>query len=376
MLLNLDTTHRDRVTEAIAFRKPTRTPPDFAAVPEVWNRLGKHFGTESRSEILERLDVDCRVVSYDMFCRHPDVAEDGVNLDASHERSSTGGMWRGVLADGSNRDIWGAHRRRVVAGGAEFDEFASFTLGSAHTLDALRAHRWPEPAWWDFSTLRETIEELNRTAVYSIRYRVGSVLETAWSLYGFERFLADLASAPENPVYIMERIAEVHLENLRTVLRTAGDLIDIVYFYDDVASQESLLVSPKLYEKYLQPHHAALIEVAAEFGKPAMLHSCGSVYRLIPRWIDMGLAILNPVQPTARNMEPERLAAEFGRRIVFHGGVDVQPFLSNATAAQVQARVAEVSRILGSEGGYIRAGSHHIQADTPVANVLAMLEVE
>jgi uroporphyrinogen decarboxylase len=75
-------------------------------------------------------------------------------------------------------------------------------------------------------------------------------------------------------------------------------------------------------------------------------------------------------------MEPERLAAEFGRRIVFHGGVDVQQFLPNATAAQVRARVAEVSRILGSEGGYIRAGSHHIQADSPVANVLAMFEVE
>ena len=107
MLENRDTTHCDRVSDAICFRKPTRTPRDFAAVPEVWHRLGEYFGTESRKEILERLDVDCRVVSYDMFFQRPNVADDVVDLDASHERSSTSGMWRTVQADGSNRDIWG-----------------------------------------------------------------------------------------------------------------------------------------------------------------------------------------------------------------------------------------------------------------------------
>ena len=138
------------------------------------------------------------------------------------------------------------------------------------------------------------------------------MFETAWSLYGFERFQIDLANHPEMPLYVMERIAEVHLENLRRVLELAGDLIDLVYFYDDAATGDGLLISPKMYERYLQPFHQRLTDKARQFNKPTMLHCCGSVYSLIPRWIDMGLSVLNPIQPLARSMEPERLAAEFG----------------------------------------------------------------
>lgn len=371
-----DTSHRDRVSQALRFERPDRTPRDFAAAPEVWTRLGNHFGTQVRDEILGRLGVDCRVVSYDSFCEHPDVTPGEIDMNASQERSSTGGMWRAIQPDGSNRDIWGAHRRRVPNAFGSFDEIVSYPLESARGIDDLRKHKWPEPGWWNFGELRNVIAGMNQSAVYSIRYRVGSVFETAWSLYGLERFLAELASEPDNPLYIMERIAEVHLENLRRVLETAGDLIDIVYFYDDLAAQNSLLLSPRFYTRYIQPLHRKIIELAASYGKPTMMHSCGSIYLLIASLIDMGLAILNPIQPSARDMEPERLAAEYGGRIAFHGGIDVQQFLPRATPEEVRQRVAHTSTVLGAHGGYIRAGSHHIQADTPVENILAMMSVD
>mgnify|MGYP001082171298 CR=1 FL=1 len=371
-----DTTHRDRVNRALRFQKPDRTPRDFAAVPEVWRRLANHFGTPDRNRILARLDVDCRIVSYDSFCRHPDVSPDRVDMEASQERSSTGGMWRVVEPDGTNRDIWGAHRRRVSNAFASLDQFASYPLESAADIDALRAYHWPQPDWWDFSNLRRVIAGLNALAVYSIRYRVGSVFETAWSLYGIERFLTELVSDPAGPLYVMERIAEVHLENLRRVLSSAGDLIDIVYFYDDLASQNGLLLSPRLYASRIQPFHQRLIDLARRFDKPVMMHCCGSAYPLIPRLIDMGVAILNPVQPFARDMDPEKLAAEYGGRIVFHGAIDVQRFLPGATRSQIREAVERTSRLLGSNGGYIRAGSHHIQADTPLENILEMYSVD
>jgi uroporphyrinogen decarboxylase len=371
-----DTSHRDRVNRAIRFQKPDRTPRDFAAVPEVWESLARQFATRDRSEILRRLGVDCRIVSYDSFCRHPDIPPQRVDMGVSQERSSTGGMWRAVEADGSNRDIWGARRRTVPNAFGSLDQIVSYPLETALGLEDLQRYQWPEPDWWDFSGLRETIRSLNDAGVNAIRYRVGSVFETAWSLYGMERFLLELALEPEKPQYIMERIAEVHMENLHRVLETAGDLIDIVYFYDDLASQNGLLVSPKLYGRYIQPFHQRLIDLARKFGKPAMMHSCGSVYALIPRLIDMGLTILNPVQPFARAMDPEKLAVEFGGRIVFHGGIDVQRFLPRATPAEVCETVGRVSELLGRQGGYIRAGSHHIQADTPLANILAMYSVD
>ena len=346
----------NRVNQAIHFERPDRTPRDFAAVPEVWARLAGHFGTPDRGEILCCLGVDCRTVSYDSF----------VDLNT----------FRAAESDGSKRDIWGAHRRTVANAFGTLDELISYPLAAARSPEDLRRYRWPEPDWWDFGELHHVISGLNKTARHSIRYRLGSVFETAWSLYGLERFLLDLASAPEMPAYILRRIAEVHIENLRRVLESAGDLIDIVYFYDDLASQQGLLLSPAIYTRHIEGYHRRIVECARQFGKPAMLHSCGSVFRLIPRFLDMGLAILNPIQPGAKYMEPERLAREFGGRIVFHGGVDVQHFLPCATPNEVRAEVRRISEILGHDGGYIRAGSHHLQADTPLDNVLAMYEGE
>ena len=314
------TVHKDRVNQAVAYQRPNRTPRDFAAVPEVWKKLAGHFGTDDRNTILKRLDVDCRIVSYDSFCSPSGVAQTQVDQNASQERSSVGGMWRRVESDGSNRDIWGAHRRRIATTFGELDELASFPLGSANTLEEAKQHHWPTTDWWDFSTLRATIESFDDSEAYNIRYRVGSVFETAWSLVGLEKFLMDLATSPAVPAYIMERIAEVHLENLKRVLRTAGDLIDIVYFYDDVASQERLLMSPDMYRRHIQPFHQGIIDLASSHGKRTMMHCCGSVYPLINRLIEIGLDILNPIQHSAKNMNPEKLAQEFGSQIAFHGG--------------------------------------------------------
>lgn len=368
----MNSTHKDRVNQAMAFSKPDRTPRDFAAVPEVWRKLAGHFSTEDRNAILKHLDVDCRIVSYDSFCCPSTVSRTEVDQTASQERYSVGGMWRRVESDGSNRDIWGAHRKRVSTPFGMLDEFASFPLGTVHTVEEARQYNWPTTDWWDFSTLRAMIGAFAESEVYNIRYRVGSVFETAWSLVGLEKFLVDLAMTPALPLYIMERIAEVHLDNLRRVLEIAEDMIDIVYFYDDLASQEGLLLGPEMYRRNIQPFHQRIIDIARSHGKLTMMHSCGSIYPLINQLIEMGLNILNPVQPAARNMNPEKLAKEFGGRIAFHGGIDVQHFLPTATPEQVRDKVHSTCEVLGKDGGYILSGSHHLQGDVPLENVLAM----
>lgn len=370
-----DYSHKDRVNQAISFLKPDRTPRDFAAVPEVWHKLGDYFGVHDRGKILQYLDTDCRVVSYDSFCQHPSISSSDVDENASMERSSIGGMWRKLEPDGSTRDIWGAHRQKVLHKYGAYDEFVSYPLENAQSLDDLNRYDWPQPQWWDFSGLRLAIDALNKKVVYNIRYRVGSVFETAWSLYGFENFLTDLAMRPQWPLNIMEHVAKVHLTNLKVVLEMAADQIDIVYFYDDIASQNSLLISPQMYKDYIQPYHSEIINISKKYGKPVMMHCCGSIYPLIEEFIEMGLAILNPIQPIAMNMNPEKLADEFSGRIAFHGGIDIQQLLPSGTPSEVEEQVEYNSRVLGKNGGYIMAGSHHIQADTPIKNILAMYNV-
>ncbi len=374
-MTSADTSHRDRVNKAISFEKPDRTPRDFAAVPEIWNKLSDFFGIQDRHEILKRLNVDCRIVSYDSFCQHPEYDLEKVDMNASQERSSVGGMWRFTDAEGSTMDIWGAKRIKVKVPSGVLEQFSSYPLESAQHIDDLKKYNWPQPDWWDFTHLRSFIKKFNDTKIYNIRYRLGSFFETAWSIYNFEKFLLDLAMNPQMPQYIMERIAEVHLQNLNTVLEIAGDLIDIVYFYDDIASQNGLLISPNMYDEFIRPYHTKVIELAAKHGKPTMIHCCGAVYPMIETFIEMGLGILNPIQPSAKDMNPELLINEFGKRIVFHGGIDVQQFLPKATPEQVKNKVKYTCNTLGASGGYIMSGSHHIQADTSLENVLAMYGV-
>ncbi len=370
-----DKSHKERVNKAIAFEKPDKTPCDFAAVPEIWKKLGEYFGTQDREIILEYLGVDCRIISYDSFCKNPYISNNAMDENTAMERSSTGGMWRHQVADDSNRDIWGAHRKKVKTEFGFYDEFATYPLEKVETLEDIKEYSWPQPEWWDFSDIRKVISDLNKKVEYNIRYRVGSVFETAWSLYGFEKFLLDFAMRPEFPIYMMERISQIHCKNLKSVLEKAADMIDIIYFYDDIAAQNSLMISPQMYEDYVKPFHSDIIKIAKEYDKPVMIHCCGAIYPLIEEFINMGINILNPIQPLSPNMDPETLARKFSGRIAFHGGIDIQQLLPNGSTDEVKSQVELNKKILGKNGGYILAASHHIQADTSIENVLAMYNI-
>ena len=174
---------------------------------------------------------------------------------------------------------------------------------------------------------------------------------------------------------IMERLTAVHVENTRRVLEMADGRIDMVYFYDDVATQQSLLISKKMWEKYIRPFHQQLIDVAKSFNTPVMYHCDGALTPLIPALIEMGIDLLNPVQPDAKGMDPEVLKSNFGDRLSFHGCVDIIKTLPRGTTEDVVKEVKERIRVLGKEGGYILASSHHIQPDTPLENILAMYDL-
>lgn len=346
-------TPRERVNAAIAGQPVDRTPRDFAAVPEIWTVLENHFATTDREAILARLGIDCRTVSFDRYCRHPDG----------------GGMQR-PGPDGTSLDIWGAIRAPVANAVGVYEELCAFPLATAESVADIDRHPWPEASWWDFSALPDDIARLNRQQRHHIRWRIGSVFETAWSLRGFERFLLDLVEQPELATRILERVGAIHRANLERVLSLASDAIDMVYFYDDVASQQGPIIRPKLYEKLIAPHHRALVELARDAGKPTMIHCCGAVRPFIPIWLDLGIRVLNPVQTSAVGMEVDGLGRDFGGRLCFHGGVDVQNLLPTASPDEVRAAVAHLDRHLGP--GWILAGSHHLQADIPLANILAM----
>jgi uroporphyrinogen decarboxylase len=191
-----------------------------------------------------------------------------------------------------------------------------------------------------------------------------------------EEFLTDMAMTPEIPLYIMERITEVTVENIRRAIALASDDIDVVYFYDDMGAQNGPLISKNMWRRLIKPFHQRIIDVTRQAGKLVMYHTDGAVLSLIPEFIDMGVDILDPIQPTAKDMAPERLKADFGDRLAFHGGVDIVGTLPLGTPTDVRNEVRQRVQMLSANGGYILSSSHHIQSDTPLENVLAMYETD
>jgi uroporphyrinogen decarboxylase len=342
----------ERVETALAHREPDRIPFDFWAVPEVWAELRAALATEDDEEILRLLGVDCRLVT---ACYVGTRARE--------------------LSDGSFVDAWGTHRRRVRNPFGTYDEYARHPLANAKTVSDVLAWDWPSPDDWDVSGVYEQCRRLNADQRYHLRYEVGGIFEWSWGLRGFERFLLDLVEKPEIACAIMDRFTDLYIDNTERVVEAARGLLDMVYTYDDVGMQSGLLISPRMWRKYILPRHQRLNAAirAAAYPVKLMYHSCGAIYPLIGALIDeMGIDVLNPLQPRAAGMDVARIKTEFSRRLSFHGAIDIQHTLPQGTPDEVQAEVQERCRILGRGGGYLCASAHYLQADTPLENIVAM----
>lgn len=390
--MNEKLTPRERVLTALRHQQPDRTPVDFLATNEIWHGLLKElqiddekvepsaFYEAKKEALLRHFEVDMRLLSYDMFCAPPESKlRPGAKIEwwDVFSRSTPNRMWRQVTPEGDLYGIFGRHWRVVHHAMGAYEENATSPLAPyADSVEHLKQFDWPEPDWWDFSPIPEIMAQMDRHEAYHIRFRIGSVFEIAWQLRGMAEFLMEMAIAPQITTYIMERITDILVENTRRVLEIAGERLDMVYFYDDVAVNANLMISKKMWEQQIRPCHARLIEVARAYGKPVMYHCDGSIRKLIPELIDMGVDLLNPIQPTATGMDPRELKDEFGERLSFHGGIDIMQTLPSGTPEQVQAEVEDRVCVLGENGGYVMCSSHHIQPDTPIDNVLAMYDLD
>lgn len=342
---------RDRVESALNHRQPDRTPFDFWAVPETLAKLKAYLNTQSEEELLQLLGVDCRIIQPDYVGPQPEK-----------------------LADGTFYTDWGSHRRIVRNDYSSYEEYASFPLADARSRVEVESWpRWTKPEYYDWSGLVEKIQTVNAKVPYHIRIDVGGIFESSWALYGLERFLTSLYEMPEVPCAIMDCYTDIMIANVHNMMAVGAGLIDMVYTYDDVAVQNSLLMSPAMWRKYILPRHQRLNKAIKQYGVKILYHSCGAIYPLIQPLIDeMNIDVLNPLQPRARYMDMARIKDEFGAKISFHGGIDLQHTLPYGSQEDVIAEVRSRCNVLGKGGGYICTSAHYIQADVPVENILAM----
>jgi uroporphyrinogen decarboxylase len=270
-------------------------------------------------------------------------------------------------------DIWGVKTRRVAyAGGTgAYDEVVDPPLAPLETVEELAKYPWPDPARWDASTVAERCKGLDKWAIQGGYF---SVFYLYSNMRGVELSMEDLIASPEFAHAALERIFEIHYSFFEKTLKAAGGRIDFVEVTEDLGTQEAPLFSMATFREFIRPRMKQMMDLAHRYGARVMTHSDGAIRAFIPDLIEMGTDILNPIQWRCAGMEREGLKRDFGKDLVFHGGVDNQQTLPFGTVEDVRAEVRDNIRILGAGGGYILAPCHNVQVITPVENVVAMYE--
>ncbi|MGA2985053.1 MAG: uroporphyrinogen decarboxylase family protein [Terriglobia bacterium] len=344
-------TPRERWLALFAGETPDRNPCDYWATAEVTDRLRKELGCASERALWERLGIDKLVP---VGPTHPLAKED------TWHTQSLWSIWHIEVANVSYGDGLGV-----------YEEAVTHPLAKAATAADVERFDWPDPAMWDVGGLREKCEAWHGYPI------LGGCYEPFYlycRLRGMEQALIDLAVNPSLAEAALERIYYIHEAIIRRTLQAAARLIDFIYVAEDLGTQDTLLMSPTSFRRFLKPWMRKMIDLIHSFGVKVMHHDDGAIRPLLPELIQIGIDVLNPIQWRCAGMGREELTRDFGKSLVFHGGVDNQQTLPFGTPDDVKREVAENIRIFRQGKGYVVAPCHNLQPNTPTANILALYE--
>ena len=290
----------------------------------------------TREAIFRFLDDDCRWITADAGYRHPE----------------------GLPAiDPSYRTV----RRTLSAGGFFAD---------AETLADVEKYPWPDPDYCDFAEVYRHVERFEDKMVFTGLW--SPFFHQVADFFGMENYFMRMYDCPEVVEAVTERIVDYYVAANEKYFSALGDRADVMFFGNDFGTQRDLFISPELFRKFVMPSFRRLIAVGKKYGKKIMLHSCGSIRRIIPDLIDAGVDVLHPIQAKAAGMSADELK-QFKNDLAFVGGIDAQSFFVNATPQQIRDEVMRVREILGPN--IVISPSHEeILPNVPAENILAMAE--
>ncbi|HTS68794.1 MAG TPA: uroporphyrinogen decarboxylase family protein [Terriglobia bacterium] len=344
-------TPRERWLALMEGKDPGQVVSDYWGTAEVTARLCQELGCVSERALWDRLGVDKLVL---LGPTHPLAKEDTWHIQS---------LW----------SIWHVEVTNISYGDGlgSYEEAVTNPLAKAETAADVERFDWPDPNLFDTAGMRAKCEAWDGYPI------LGGCYEPFYlycRLRGMEQALADLVGNPAVAEAALERIFYIHESVIRRSLEAARGLIDFIYVAEDLGTQSTLLMSPASFRRFLKPWMRKMAEMAHSLGVKVMHHDDGAIRPLLPELIEIGIDVLNPIQWRCAGMEREGLARDFGRALVFHGGVDNQFTLPFGSPDDVRQEVSENIRIFRQGRGYIVAPCHNLQPNTPTANILAMYE--
>jgi uroporphyrinogen decarboxylase len=269
-------------------------------------------------------------------------------------------------------DEWGITWKNVdyqtQFGVGRYTEIVGHPLADDQAIDTYRP---PDPRRPELYAEAKRVIQEYKDEYWIVGVTVTTIFETAWALRGYEKTLMDFALNPD----FIERLLDIPFNYHFTAAKNLVQLgVDMIWIGDDVGAQHQMLISPETWRRFLKPRMATFISTLKSIN-PALkiaYHSDGYIYPIIPDLIEIGLDVLNPIQP--RSVDPEKVKKEFGDKLCFWGSIDEQYTLPFGTPADVEHEVITRLRTLGKDGGLIIGPTHHVQLDTPLENFWAMVK--
>ncbi len=408
-------TRRERVLRAIGHREPDKVPADLGAMRSTgitalaYGRLKKHLGLKGGSidvydviqqlaqpedPILDFFDADVIDLGRAFLIAPEDWTDftlpdgsaakipvhlrvepdgDGGYLARSEDGMVIGAMPKGAfylsqtyfpLLDWDGKDLSVLDRLP--------DAMAKVTWAALPTAPG---HRSLTPE--HLAEIKRMAKHLYETTDFAIMAGFGgNLLEWGQFLRRNDQFLIDLIENPRAAEALLDRLTEIHLANLEKFLDAIEGYVQIIQMGDDLGTQMAPQISPQMYRRFFKPRHKLIYErIRRRPGIHLFLHSCGAISELLSDLIEVGVEIINPVQTSARGMEPERLKHDFGKDLTFWGGgCDTQRVLPEGTEKEIDEHVRRRIEILAPGGGFVFTQVHNIMPNVPPQNVVAMVE--
>lgn len=330
---------------------------DFLATTATEARLKQHFDISTERELLDVLRSDFYYLST------RDISQNESYFKCCIKRPH--------FTEGERICPFGIRwHRGAYESKFTVDEAIEGPLENVSTPNEILAYKFPEPGDFDFYPLLKEAEE-NKD-----RIRIGGlwsgIMGDSYRMYGFQRFMMDIACAPEMIHTLVDKMTDVYLRLNEKYFNTMKNNMEVWFFGNDFGSQLGLLFSPEMWCDFFYKNISKMCSLAHEYGLKVMMHSCGGIKPILKYLISAGVDIFDPVQTTARGMDPELLADEFGSRLIFHGGLDTQKLLPFGSSEEVKRKSDALKEIFTRKGGYILAPGQVLCKDIPLENILAM----
>ncbi|NLM75125.1 MAG: hypothetical protein GX187_03415 [Clostridiaceae bacterium] len=346
-------TNRENVLRALRRENPERVPFEFVLCPSKIEEFKKRTG---ESDYQEYYNFPIRYVELNPTTKKTDFTVFYEELPQDAQLLSWNPEWGVMTVKGTV-----AHFERM------FHPMEKFT-----TVEEIKNYPFPdfneEYRWTGF---KEKVDSLKENDLIAVAFMQMTIFEVAWYLRGMENLLIDMVCNQEMAEVLLDEITEIRMGMAEKYARYG---IDILMLGDDVSSQQDMIMDPGLWRRFLKPRLAKVI-ASAKAANPDILifyHGDGNLQKIIPDLIEIGVEILNPVQPEC--MDPILIKKLYGDKLTLWGTLGTQTTLPFGTPEEVKQKCKELIETVGKGGGLLLAPTHTIEPEVPWENIQAFID--